>query len=362
MMPRLSGFDVCERLRDAYSPAELPVVLLTAKNRVSDLVAGFRAGANDYLTKPFASEELLARVNVHLQLAKISDSYARFVPRQFLEQLGKQRIMDVALGDHVQREMTVLFADVRGFARLAEGKGPADTFKFVNEYLGAVGPAITEHNGVVDKYIGDAVLALFPKSADDAVKAAVKMLHRLEEFNKERTKINKQPVQIGIGLHTGTLMLGTVGEEERMDTTVISDAVNLASRVENLTKTYGVPLIITEATYQSLKDRTNVTVRRIDRVLVQGRSQPVVLYEILDADTSANREAKLRALPDFEAALTCYDAHDFPKAVAHLERAISVSPSDSIAQVLLERMRGFVEGRFDTMPEGVIRLAKADSF
>ena len=362
MMPRLSGFDVCQRIREVYSPAELPVVLLTAKNRVSDLVTGFGAGANDYLTKPFASEELLARVSVHLQLAKISDSYARFVPREFLEQLGKYRIIDVALGDHVEREMTVLFADIRDFVHLAEGKGPADTFRFVNQYLGAVGPAITEHHGVVDKYIGDAMLALFPNTADDAVKAALQMLRRLEEFNRERAKTKLQTVRIGIGLHTGTLMLGTVGEKERMDTTVISDAVNLASRVENLTKTYGVPLIITEATYQSVKDRTGITVRRIDRVLVQGRSQPVVLYEILDAETSGNREAKLRALPDFEAALDCYDTRDFPRAITHLERALSLAPSDSIAQVLLERMRGFDEGRLDTMSEGVIRLKKADKF
>ena len=109
MMPKMSGFDVCQRIRERFSAADLPVILLTAKNRVSDLVNGFGAGANDYLTKPFARDELLARVSVHLELATISDSYARFVPRQFLEQLGRDRIIDVALGDQVQREMTVLF-------------------------------------------------------------------------------------------------------------------------------------------------------------------------------------------------------------------------------------------------------------
>ena len=165
MMPRMSGFEVCERIREQRSPAELPVILLTAKNRVSDLVSGFSAGANDYLTKPFASDELLARVNVHLELAKISDSYARFVPRQFLEQLGKERITDVALGDQVQRVMTVLFADIRDFTRLAEKMSPAETFHFVNQYLGAMEPAITRHHGVIDKYVGDAVMALFPGQA-----------------------------------------------------------------------------------------------------------------------------------------------------------------------------------------------------
>ena len=133
MMPHISGLTVCQRIRETWSPADLPVILLTARNRVSDLVSGFSAGANDYLTKPFARDELLARVNVHLELAKISDSYARFVPRQFLEQLGKERIMDVTLGDQVQRVMTVLFADIRGFTSLAEPMSPGETFQFVND-------------------------------------------------------------------------------------------------------------------------------------------------------------------------------------------------------------------------------------
>src|SRR6476659_539311 len=158
MMPKMSGFEVCERIRERYSPAELPVILLTAKNRVSDLVSGFGAGANDYLTKPFASDELLARVNVHLELAKINDSYGRFVQRQFLEQLGKERITEGKLGDQVQRVMTVLFADIRDFTRLAEKMTPAETFQFINRYLGAMEPAIAQHNGVIDKFVGDAVM------------------------------------------------------------------------------------------------------------------------------------------------------------------------------------------------------------
>jgi len=341
MMPRISGFEVCERIREQHSPAELPVILLTAKNRVSDLVSGFGAGANDYLTKPFASDELLARVNVHLELAKISDSYARFVPRQFLEQLGKKRIIDVALGDQVQRVMTVLFADIRDFTRLAEKMTPAETFRFVNQYLGAMEPSITLHNGVIDKYVGDAVMALFPNSADDALQAALDMFRRLDAFNREREGCGEPPIQIGIGIHTGTLMLGTVGARERMDTTVISDAVNLASRVENLTKTYRVPLIVTEDTFRALQSPDELALRRIDRVLVQGKSQPVVLYEVLDADTPERRAAKQRNKADFEAGLSRYDALDFVAATDCFEQALATAPSDSVAQLLLERARRF---------------------
>jgi two-component system sensor histidine kinase ChiS len=317
------------------------VILLTAKNRVSDLVMGFGVGANDYLTKPFASDELLARVSVHLELAKISDSYSRFVPRQFLEQLGKERIVDVALGDQVQREMTVLFSDIRNFTRMSEGMTPAETFSFVNQYLGAMEPAISGHSGVIDKFVGDAVMALFPRGADDAVQGALDMIRRLEAWNGQRGDRGEPPVKIGIGLHTGSLMLGTVGARDRMDTTVISDAVNLASRVESLTKTYRVPLIITEETFLALHDPAGVSVRRIDRVLVQGKSQPVVLYEVLDAHDLPVRQAKQRALADFEKGESLYEARDFSAAIGHLERALTRNPSDTVVEVLLERARRF---------------------
>jgi two-component system sensor histidine kinase ChiS len=362
MMPKLSGFEVCTRIRERYSAAELPIILLTAKNRVSDLVSGFSAGANDYLTKPFANDELLARVNVHLDLAKISDSYARFVPRQFLEQLGKDRIIDVALGDQVQREMTVLFSDIRDFTKISENMTPAETFRFVNQYLGRMEPAITNNKGVIDKFIGDAVMAFFPHGADDAVRAAIEMLQRLEHWNRERSEAGEPPVQIGIGLHTGVLMLGTVGASERMDTTVISDAVNLASRVENLTKTYRVPLIITEDTHSGLHQLDAGAFRRIDRVLVQGKSQPVVLYEALEADDPERRAAKHAALPDFAAGLALYEALDFEAAIAHLERALAKAPSDTVVTLLLERTKRLAAAGEDSIDGGgAIRLEKITS-
>ena len=339
MMPRMSGFEVCQKIRASRSQVDLPVILLTAKNRVLDLVNGFAAGANDYLTKPFASDELLARVNVHLELAKISDSYGRFVPRQFLEQLGKQRIIDVALGDQVQRVMTVMFADIRGFTRLAETMTPKETFRFVNSYLSAMEPAITECKGVIDKYVGDAVMALFPQRPDDAIQAALDMFRRLEVFNEERALLGKSAVKIGIGIHTGMLMLGTIGARERMDTTVISDAVNVASRIENLTKTYGVPLIITEEAHDALDDASAIACRRIDRVLVQGKSQPIVLYEVLDADSSDRRAAKQLSLHAFESGLRHFEAFEFDSAIDAFQQALAIMPSDSVAQLLLERTR-----------------------
>jgi two-component system sensor histidine kinase ChiS len=124
---------------------------------------------------------------------------------------------------------------------------PKDNFDFINAYLGRVSPVIRKHHGFIDKYIGDAIMALFPENADDAVQAAIEIHRQLVKFNQEREQFSLQPIKIGIVLHIGTLMLGTIGEEKRMEGTVISDAVNLASRLEGLTKMYGASILVSEA-------------------------------------------------------------------------------------------------------------------
>lgn len=142
--------------------------------------------------------------------------------------------------------MSVLFANIRSFTSLSEKMTPADNFKFINAYLSRMQPVINQHHGFIDKYIGDAIMALFSGDADNAVQAGIAMLQKLAEYNQSRQRSGYVPIQIGIGINTGLLMLGTVGGEERMDGTVISDAVNRASRIEGMTKMYGATLLITE--------------------------------------------------------------------------------------------------------------------
>jgi two-component system sensor histidine kinase ChiS len=240
MMPKMTGYELCKKIREKFPANEMPVVLLTAKNQVSDLVEGFGAGANDYLAKPISKNELLARIKTHILLSKINIAYGRFVPHEFLKFLERESIVDVQLGDQVQKEMTVLFADIRSFTSLSERMSPKENFDFLNAYLSRVSPVIRNHNGFIDKYIGDAVMALFPQTADDAVQAAIEMQKQVSLYNSYRQENGYDPIAIGIGLHSGTLMLGTVGESQRMESTVIADAVNLASRLEGLTKVYGV--------------------------------------------------------------------------------------------------------------------------
>jgi class 3 adenylate cyclase len=205
-------------------------------------------------------------------------SIERFVPQAFLAIVGKPSIVEVELGDNKRKNMTILFSDIRNFTTLSEAMTPDENFAFINAYLERMGPVIRDHNGFIDKYIGDAIMALF-ESADDALKAGLGMLETLEAFNADRRAAGQAPIGIGVGINTGTLMMGTIGEKHRMDGTVISDAVNLASRIEGLTKTYRIGLLISQYTVENLADPKAYDIRPVDDVVVKGKTRPVTIFE-----------------------------------------------------------------------------------
>lgn len=337
MMPGMTGYEVCQRIRETYPTHELPIVMLTAKNQVASLVQGLEAGANDYLAKPISRDELLARIRVHLELSKINLAYGRFVPQEFLKFLNRDSIVEVQLGDQIQQEMSVLFADIRNFTSLAEHMTPEENFRFINSCFSRLEPAITNHHGFIDKYIGDGIMALFSGTADDAIMAGIDLLHRLDKYNRDRSRLSYSSVRIGIGINTGELMLGTVGGINRMDGTVISDAVNLAARIEKLTKDYGVSLLISDDTLQRLDDPDKYSIRRIDQVQVRGRSEPVTVYEVFDADPVAIQDQKWATKKTFEQALYLFDMQQWDVAAALLSDCIEQYPEDRVAKIYYER-------------------------
>ena len=337
MMPRMTGYEVCKQLREKFPANELPVVMLTAKNQVDDLVEGLSVGANDYLTKPISKNELLARIKTHLRLSNLNVAYGRFVPHEFLQLLNKESIIDVELGDQVNREMSILFSDIRDFTTLSESMTPEDNFKFINDYLSRMELAVIANQGFIDKYIGDAIMALFSGNADDAVNAGIAMLKSLAEYNQHRAQSAEPPIKIGIGINTGSLMLGTVGGRNRMDGTVISDAVNLASRLESLTKEYGVSLLISHQTLARLDNPSGYSVRFIEQVKVKGKSKAVGVFEVFDGDEPHIKEGKLATKAIFEEGLFFYHQQFFREAEQRFADVLRVNPSDKVAQIYLER-------------------------
>ncbi|MEM7530959.1 MAG: response regulator [Chloroflexota bacterium] len=331
MMPRLSGYDTCRRLRQTYTPTELPIVMLTAKNQVDNLVEGFNAGANDYLTKPFSRNELLARINSHLRLAQMNRASSRFIPDEFLTFLEKGNITEMRLGDHVSKQMTIMFSDVRSFTTIFESLSPDDGFNFVNTYLGRISPIIRTHAGVIVKYMGDGTMAIFPESADDAVQAGIAKINEVAAYSRQREAEGKPPIHIGIGLHTGHLVAGMIGESHRIQADVLSDHVNLASRVESINKFYDVSFLITEDTYDALQDPSRYAVRYIDRVQVKGKKTPVRIYEVFEGDPPALRALKEDTLPDFAKALDHYYKQEFEMAQSLLFSVLQRNPDDKTA-------------------------------
>jgi two-component system sensor histidine kinase ChiS len=337
MMPRMTGYEVCRRIRESFPANELPIVLLTAKDQTSDLLEGFDSGANDYLNKPVSKQELLARIKTHIQLSKIHLSCSRFVPGEFLRCLDKESIIDVKLGDQTLKEMTILLANIRSCTSLYEQKTHTESFEFINAYLSRACPAIRQHKGFIDKYIGNSIMALFPDTAEDAIAAAIAMQQQVALFNSQMTQQRGYPeIAIAIGIHTGSLMLGTIGEEQRMESTVISDAVHLATHLEELTKLYGVGIIASEQTLKHLAQPTSYCHRLLSLVKVKGKNEPVVVFEIYEGEPPHLRELKNQTRTQFEEAVHLYYQQQFDEASQVFQEVLQVNSQDTAAEFYIQ--------------------------
>lgn len=337
MMPGLTGYEVCEVIRKNFLASELPIILLTAKNRINDLVAGFDAGANDYLTKPFSKKELLSRIRTHLNLNGIHKAASKFVPTEFIRSVGREAITDVHLGDHVEKNVTVLFTDIREYTKLAESMTPRQNFKFVNSYVGKMGPQIQNNNGFVNQYLGDGIMALFPHGAEDALQAGIDMQKVIQDYNIRRKKDGYVPLSVGMGLHTGPLVMGIIGDMNRNDTAIIADTVNTASRMEGVTKYYGAHIIISEDSYKTIENKDRYHFRYLGKVQVKGKDNITGIYECFDGDTPKVAKLKAETLKDFKKGLDYFFNNQFPKASATFDKVLSKNPEDNVAKYFITR-------------------------
>ncbi|HBE20734.1 MAG TPA: hypothetical protein DDW51_24760 [Cyanobacteria bacterium UBA11367] len=358
MMPNVSGYDVCAKVREKHPAQELPIVMLTAKNQVADLVKGFQFGANDYLTKPFAKDELLMRVSTHLKLSKITNAYGKFVPHEYLNFLSKDSIIDVNLGDNVSKEMGIMFSDIRSFTTISETMTPAEVFNFVNAYLRRMSPEIDRHHGLIVKYMGDGMMVVFPNGADDAVGAGLAKLAKVREYNQERQAEGYKPIKIGIGIHLGYIMVGIVGAANRMQSDALSDTINLTARLEGLTKFYGVSLLISGEVLAKLNNPDLYQIRFIDRAIVKGKNEPISVYEVLDAEIEEIRNLKSQTQVDFQEGIEYYRLGKFGKSKEYFEKVLAVNSQDKTAALYLERIQQLMEKDAVDGWEGIWRFTE----
>lgn len=289
-------------------------------------------------------------------LAELNRATSRFVPFQFLELLDRESIRDIRRGDQIELDISVMFADIRGFTTMAEKMGPEATFEFINRYLGQMEAAIHREQGFINEFLGDGIMALFHVGADTAVSAALGMLEALDALNAALAEQGQPPIRIGIGIDSGPLMLGTIGGQDRLDCTVIGDPANTAARTEGLTKLYGASLLVTERTHDRLADPGRYTIREVDFVKAKGKEEAIAIYEVLDGEPPERLAAKLASRESFRAALALYRQGDAVRAREAFAAIAEDAPGDGAANLYVNRCEALAVSSRAGAFDGVTRL------
>lgn len=330
-----------------------PIILLTdAVRRFGDSDLSSRATLKTSIKELFDLKHNFNSMadkiqNYQEHLLELNRAMERFVPDAFLNFLSKTSILEVELGDQIQKDMTIMFSDIRGFTAISEHLTPKQTFNFLNTYLSRIAPIIRRHGGFIDKYLGDGIMAIFPGRVDDAVFCALDMIQEIRKMNIEREKEGLALIATGTGIHCGTMMMGTIGEAERMQTTVIADSVNLAARLESMTKSVGAKLLISREVYNRLEDSDAFSSRYIGSTYFKGKTEQVGVFEVFNQDSATNRQAKAGDRKKFEAAVTKLSESRFEEAEVAFEKILADNPEDTVARWNLERARSRVLSGID---------------
>lgn len=296
-----------------------------------------------------AQQEVIKQKDINAQLQAdalrqqqlLVKGYARFFPQKFLQLLSKKSILELNLGDYTEKNMTVLLADLRDFTTIVEKITPTESFTFINSYLREIGPLVRKYDGFIDKYIGDAILALFEHSADDALYTAIEIVQILNRYKHAGEKLNTS-IEMGIGIHCGSLIVGTIGEQERMDETVISDTVNMASRLESLNKVYGTKIIITQQVVDILSEKSKFHIRYLDHVYVKGKTVDAKIYEIFNTDEPNILTKKLANDAIYMKGIACYHKKEFEQALSYFEQYKNELPDDKVCALYIERCKRII--------------------
>lgn len=301
-----------------------------------------------------ALSETLASLDLrNRELSEVNAATRRFVPFAFLRLLRRESIREVRRGDQTALEISILFCDIRGFTPLAERLGPEATFGFINRYLGFMEPEIHARGGFINDFFGDGIMALFDSGPADAIDAGMSMLRAVDRLNGELEAEGASPIRVGIGIHTGPLMLGTIGGRDRLDCTVVGDPANLASRVEGMTKMYGASLLVTEAVLSKQVDRERFVVREVDRVRAKGKREPITVFEVLDEERDRD---KIGSLDAFRQGLQAYREGRFDEASDSFDACVKRAPGDRTAALYVERCEGLRSAGISEGWDGVTDL------
>ena len=283
-MPVMDGFQVLEACLNDVNLRQIPIIMTSAMEEIDAVVKCVELGAEDYLTKPVNAVLLRARVNASLEKKRLRDEqrklFRTFATKEVAEELLRTGF---SLGGK-KVTASILFADIRSFTTIAESLDPSETIDMLNRYFGSMFEAINNHNGAVNQLVGDGLMAVFgapiysEQHREDALRAALQMLSQLNIFNAEQAAQNKVQLKIGIGIASGEIIAGYIGTQNRAIYTCIGDIVNLASRIENHTKTALRPLLIDDNTRLGLSGVYEL--EDLGPTLFRGKQNLVNIYSV----------------------------------------------------------------------------------
>jgi len=361
-MPKLSGVEFLQQTIEFIPKTKR--ILLTGYSDVDSIIDSInKSQIHRFVLKPFEPVEMIDIVRRALetydletrndrlveQLQKtlgeqqlLMQASNRFVPHDLLQLLKKESITELQLGDHIIKDMAVMFSDIRGFTSLSEQITARQSFAYINTYFSRMGPIIRKHGGFIVKYLGDGMMAVFPQGVKEAIEAGIEKLQAIHQLNQE-FKLSQQPtISAGIGVNIGSMMLGIVGEANRIQGDVLADAVNLTERLEGLTKYYGVSFLITEKALQELSSPGDYRFRSLGKVQVKGKQKPTSIYEIFDGDLSEQIVAKEKTKDLFEKGIQHFQEGDFQACIPFFESVLQENAKDHAAQYQLQRAETFL--------------------
>ncbi|MCI5221714.1 MAG: adenylate/guanylate cyclase domain-containing protein [Candidatus Electrothrix sp. AR4] len=279
------------------------------------------------------------------KIRQLRSAFSQYLSPVVVKELLKKQ--DCLVLDGEERELSILFSDIHNFTSMAEKMSPDNLCVFLNEYLTPMTGAVMERRGTVDKFIGDSVMAFWnaplatPNHVYQACECSLEMLKELDTLNSYWKEQGHPKIQIGIGIHCGVARVGNMGSQQRFDYTVMGDAVNLASRLEGLTRIYGTNILVSDSVYAMLKE-SDFYFRRVDTVRVLGKTTPVTLYQLLE-ERGRITPGKQIEMEEYRASLSLYYAGDFQAAVRSFQELLMKYPEDKLYKVYKEKSLRLVD-------------------
>jgi adenylate cyclase len=309
---------------EAASGNSEALIQLKTGDESEDLSEGFNKMFNKM------SEKIRQRIE---KITLIGESYSRFVPYQLRKLLNKEEITDVNLGDQSKLNMSIMFSNIRHFYSLSETMTTEENFNFINSFLSRIGPVIPQNSGFINKYLGAGIMALFQNKAEDALNAAIQMRSVLDAYNDHRLQVGYKKIDFGIGIHKCQVMMGIVGEEKRLEGTVIAEGVNLAETLEKITITFGASILVTSSVMDEISNKDRYQYRLLGRLILGDKNQPVTIYDVYQGDEVSLRKRKEETKDIFESGIDLYQKKNFKGAKKNFIEVIKQNNEDEAAKI-----------------------------